>query len=89
MITPVKIPITDELDLHSFRPNEVEALLADYFDECLKKNILSVRVIHGKGTGALKRHVHAALSRNPKVKTYSDAPPAAGGWGATMVTLLL
>lgn len=88
MTEPVKIPITDELDLHTFHPGEVEDLLTDYFDECLKKNILTVRVIHGKGTGALKRHVRAALARNPRVKSYRDAPAAAGGWGATVVDLL-
>lgn len=87
MTKPVKIPITDELDLHTFHPGEVEALLADYFDECVKKDIFCVRVIHGKGTGTLKKRVRSALARNPRVRTFSDAPPDAGGWGATIVAL--
>ncbi|OQX62676.1 MAG: DNA mismatch repair protein MutS [Desulfococcus sp. 4484_241] len=84
---PVVVPIGDVLDLHTFRPGEVESLLADYFDECLKAGITCVRVIHGKGTGALKKKVWSVLARNPKVKGFHDAPPQAGGWGATIVYL--
>ncbi len=87
MTQPVKIPITDEIDLHTFRPNEVADLLADYFSECLKIGIFRVRVIHGKGTGALKQRVSAALRKNPLVASFADAPPEAGGWGATLVDL--
>ncbi|MFW6334585.1 MAG: Smr/MutS family protein, partial [Desulfosalsimonas sp.] len=48
---PVRIPITGELDLHTFKPSEVEDLLEDYFFACLDEGIYTVRVIHGKGTG--------------------------------------
>ncbi len=85
---PVHIPITGELDLHTFRPAEVSDLLDDYFDECIARGIASVRIIHGKGTGALKKRVRAILDRHPLVKTYTDAPSDAGGWGATCVELL-
>jgi len=61
--------------------------LEDYFDECLKAGILSVRLIHGKGSGILKKRVHALLKRNPLVAAFKDAPPDAGGWGATLVEL--
>ncbi|MBI9074146.1 MAG: Smr/MutS family protein [Desulfatibacillum sp.] len=84
---PVKIPITDELDLHTFRPGEVSGLLKDYLTECFRAGIYSVRVIHGKGTGSLARSVHACLSKNPMVRTFSLAPPGSGGWGATLVEL--
>ena len=87
MNTPVKIPITDEIDLHTFRPEEVADLLDDYFRACIKKNIVVVRVIHGKGTGALKKRVHAVLKNNPRVTAFRDAAPEAGGWGATLVEL--
>ena len=56
-VQPVEIPITNELDLHTFRASEVSALLPEYFAECRKRNILRVRVIHGKGTGALREGV--------------------------------
>lgn len=84
---PVEFPITDTLDLHTFRPAEVSDLLDDYLGECLKRKIFSVRIVHGKGTGTLKRRVRAILDRHPLVKGYADAPAEAGGWGATRVQL--
>ena len=84
---PIEFPITDVLDLHTFRPAEVSDLLDDYFEECIARKIFSVRVIHGKGTGALKKRVRAILEKHPLVDAYTDAPPEAGGWGATRVEL--
>ena len=84
---PLEIPITDELDLHTFRPEEVRELLDDYFEACIEKGIFSVRIIHGKGKGILKKRVQAILASHRSVKSYSDAPPEAGGWGATRVWL--
>ena len=75
------------LDLHTFRPAEARDLLADYIQECLDRGILELRIIHGKGTGTLRRMVHAALSRHPDVAGYAPADESAGGWGATLVTL--
>lgn len=87
LLEPVEIPITDTLDLHTFRPGEVGDLLRDYFSECVAAGIPSVRLIHGKGHGILKKRVHAVLKKNPYVASYKDAPPEAGGWGATLVVL--
>jgi len=84
---PVRLPIEDVLDLHTFSPRDVPELLEDYFDECLKAGIFSVLLIHGKGSGILKTRVHALLKRNPLVTAFKDAPPDAGGWGATLVEL--
>ncbi|MFW5874614.1 MAG: Smr/MutS family protein [bacterium] len=84
---PVRIPINGELDLHTFRPSEVEPLLEDYFEACLENGIHTVRVIHGKGTGKLKKKVHSVLSRHRLVESFSQAPENAGGWGATRVRL--
>lgn len=86
---PVRIPITGELDLHTFRPSEVEPLLDDYFEACLQKGIYTVRIIHGKGTGKLKKKVHAVLSRHRLVESFSQATENAGGWGATRARLKL
>ncbi|MGD9290763.1 MAG: Smr/MutS family protein [Desulfobacterales bacterium] len=77
----------DVLDLHTFRPKEIPDLLKDYFAECLKAGIFSVRIIHGKGKGIQKRRVQGLLSRNAMVAAFKDAPPEAGGWGATIVEL--
>ena len=84
---PVAIPITGELDLHTFRPGEVTHLLDDYFTECLARGIHRVRVVHGKGTGALRETVHAHLRRAPGVTSFVLGDETSGGWGATMVTL--
>lgn len=84
---PIRIPIEDVLDLHTFRPQDIADLLEDYFSECLKAGIWSVRVIHGKGKGIQKRRLHKILKKHPLVQSFSDAPPEAGGWGATLVEL--
>jgi DNA-nicking Smr family endonuclease len=84
---PVPLPITGELDLHTFRPREIGELLPEYLRECVARGILEVRVIHGRGTGALKAGVLALLPRIPEVESMSPASPAHGGEGATWVRL--
>jgi DNA-nicking Smr family endonuclease len=83
----VEIPITDSIDLHTFRPGEVSEVLTEYFLACRQKGILEVRVIHGKGTGRLKAGVEAFLDKSPDVVSFGPADPRSGGWGATLVTL--
>ena len=84
---PVKVPIEDTLDLHTFHPKDVPDLLHEYFRACMAAGIFSVRVIHGKGAGHLKKRVRTSLAKEPLVASYKDAPPHAGGWGATLVEL--
>jgi dsDNA-specific endonuclease/ATPase MutS2 len=84
---PIKIPIQDVLDLHTFRPQDISDLLENYFDECIKAGIFSVRVIHGKGKGIQKKQVQRILQKDRRVNSFKDAPPEAGGWGATLVEL--
>ena len=85
---PVVIPIDGVLDLHTFATGELNALLDDYIEACLEANIHDLRIIHGKGSGVLRQRVHALLKRDPRVARYEDAPPEAGGWGATLATLI-
>lgn len=84
---PVELPVDGILDLHSFQPGEVKELIPDYLSLCREKGILRVRVIHGKGTGALRTTVHAILSKLPGVASFKQAMEDEGGWGATIVTL--
>jgi DNA-nicking Smr family endonuclease len=84
---PVGIPITDEIDLHTFRPAETARVLDAYFEACRAKGLRSVRVIHGKGTGTLRETVRSALRSSRHVNGYHNADEAGGGWGATRVDL--
>ena len=83
----VRIPITDVFDLHSVQPKEVEAVVAAYLEEARSMGLKNLRIIHGRGIGVQRRIVRAVLARTPYVTSYADAPPEAGGWGATIVSL--
>jgi DNA-nicking Smr family endonuclease len=85
---PIEIPITPELDLHTFRPSEIAELLPEYFRECRERGILRVRVIHGKGSGTLRETVHRLLLKIPDAISFQyPAEADAGSWGATWVNL--
>src|SRR5947208_778944 len=84
---PVQMPITGELDLHSFRPQDLGGLIPDYIEACREKGIYKLRIVHGKGIGNVRRSVEAILSRLPCVLSYAQASETMGGCGATIVTL--
>lgn len=84
---PIEYPIDGELDLHQFQPRDVKGLVTDYLELCRQKNILKVRVVHGKGSGALRATVHALLPKLESVRDFHLAEERAGGWGATWVHL--
>ena len=83
----IELPIDGVLDLHTFSPRDVKELLQDYFSACREKGLFEIRVIHGKGTGALRKTVHSLLEKMPEVVSFRTAAEDAGGWGATLVQL--
>lgn len=84
---PIEIPIDGVLDLHTFAPKEVRDLVAHYVEQCATRGIDEVRIVHGKGTGTMRRTVHAVLERDPLVVSFRLAGEGEGGWGATLVKL--
>ncbi len=83
----VEIPIDGTLDLHTFNPKDVAGLVPEYLAQCRQRGIFQVRVVHGKGTGSLKRTVISILEKIPWVTRFQTADMDAGGWGATLVYL--
>lgn len=86
---PVRIPITDVFDLHTIRPREVKLVVEEYLHEAKRLGFRSVRIIHGKGVGAQREMVRGILGKTPFVLEWTDAPPEAGGLGATIARLKL
>jgi dsDNA-specific endonuclease/ATPase MutS2 len=84
---PVVIEITDVFDLHTIPPREVKAVVEEYLREAQLKGFPVVRIIHGKGIGVQREIVRTVLSRTSFVIGWADAPPDAGGLGATIVRL--
>ena len=79
--------VEDVLDLHTFAPREIADLVDHYLTEARSSGHREVRIIHGKGTGTLRRVVHGICGRHPGVAQFALAPAHLGGWGATVVAL--
>ena len=84
---PVQVPITDVFDLHTIQPRDVKRVVEEYLSEAKRLGFRSVRIIHGKGIGVQREMVRVILGRTPWVIDWTDAPPEAGGAGATIVRL--
>lgn len=82
----VVVELGDTLDLHAFRPGDVKDLVPDFLDDAAARGHPEVRIIHGKGTGTLRRTVHTILERHPRVASYRLADDRSH-WGATIVVL--
>ncbi len=84
---PVPLPLDGTLDLHAFAPAEVGALVPEWIEASHAAGLRALRIVHGKGTGALRRSVEAILARHPLVASFRTAQEDGGGWGATVVEL--
>jgi len=82
---PVEIEITDVFDLHTIPPRDVKRVVEEYLMIAREKGFRSVRIIHGKGVGVQRDMVRSILARTTFVFDWTDAPPEAGGLGATIV----
>ena len=78
--------ITDELNLHGMFVKEALDITIKYLDDAVLAGLPSVRILHGKGTGALRKAVHEELRENTLVSKYQLAPFDQGGEGITVVT---
>jgi dsDNA-specific endonuclease/ATPase MutS2 len=84
---PVEIEITDVFDLHTIPPRDVKRVVEEYLQLAHEKGFKVVRIIHGKGIGVQREMVRSILARTPFVSDWTDAPPDAGGLGATIVII--
>jgi DNA-nicking Smr family endonuclease len=83
----IEIPITDTLDLHPFRPNEIRDVAHEYLLEARARGFRQVRLIHGRGIGMQRENIRKLLSTLDFVEAFHDADGSGGGWGATVVVL--
>jgi len=83
----VRVPLTGDLDLHSFAPRDIPSVVEEYVRACRDEGILHLRLAHGRGKGVQRAVVQRVLRSLPEVESFADAPAGAGGWGATLATL--
>jgi DNA-nicking Smr family endonuclease len=84
---PVRLPLDGELDLHPFAPRDIPSVVQEYVRACRAGGVRHLRLAHGRGRGVQRAVVRRVLASMPEVLSYADAPPGAGGWGATVVEL--
>ena len=84
---PIEYPIDGTLDLHQFQPSETKDAVVEYIRVCVERNILAIRIIHGKGIGVQREIVRSILASHPNVVAFRHEEGSGGGWGATVVDL--
>lgn len=86
---PVRVPIEDAIDLHTFAPGDIPSVVESYLEAAAEAGFPVVRIIHGRGRGVQKEAVRRVLAESPLVERFEEAPPDRGGWGATIAWLRL
>jgi DNA mismatch repair protein MutS2 len=88
-VSPIRLPhprqVSPELNLRGKRGEEVEGILGRYLDEAYLAGLREVRIIHGKGTGTLRRLVRQELETHPLVVSFRPGAHHEGGTGVTIV----
>ena len=85
-MTPFRIPIEGELDLHAFAPKDIPSVVEEYVNAAVDAGLREVRIVHGRGRGVQRGIVQATLDRHPLVQEFSD--DTASHLGATIATLV-
>ena len=78
--------VQSELNIRGMLVHEALDITDKYLDDAYLANMSTARILHGKGTGALRNAVHEELRHNPRVTKYQFAPQSQGGEGVTVVT---
>src|SRR2546428_12560179 len=73
-----------EVSLRGLRADEAEAVLIKALDDAILADLPYLRIIHGKGTGALRQLVHDLLTQDPRVERFGFARREQGGHGVTI-----
>jgi len=76
-----------EINLIGMRAEEAVAQLTPAIDAAVRAALPSLRIIHGKGTGALRQAVAETLKTDPRIKTFRLGTPIEGGAGVTLAEL--
>ncbi len=79
--------VAGELDLRGLDREAGRGRLEAHLDRALLAGVTRIRIIHGKGTGALRDEVQRLLAHHPQVESYRDGEAAEGGWGVTIAFL--
>jgi len=81
---PVELEITDSIDLHAFRPKDVQSVLIAYLEAARAKGFRYVRIVHGKGIGVQRETVRKVLAESDLISGFKSGDEFSGGWGATI-----
>jgi DNA mismatch repair protein MutS2 len=84
---PEKTGVASELHLIGRTTDEARDLVERYLDDAFVAGLPTVRLVHGKGTGALRKTVRGLLQVHPLVESFREGEPAEGGAGATVAAL--
>lgn len=82
-----RTPVPLQLDMRGRRVEEGLEELESYLNDAVMSGMNSVRILHGKGTGAMRAAVREYLARHPLVQSSEPAPQREGGDGVTIVRL--
>jgi DNA mismatch repair protein MutS2 len=80
-------PIESQLDLRGFTTEDARQRLDQYLNDAYMEGLQTVRVVHGKGTGAVRQAVRELLTDHPLVRSHEAADQRDGGEGATVVRI--